>query len=76
MHPAVCSFVASTFYDGSLTTNPSIRANRVDIDVEGLYWLDYIGNLLEEGILTNSQKNNFWMTLLNIRTYKGLMNRG
>jgi hypothetical protein len=41
MHPVVCSFVAATFYDGALTTNPLIGRSRVRADPVGLWWLAY-----------------------------------
>jgi hypothetical protein len=41
MHPAICSFVSSSFYGNRLVTNPLIAEARRAVPQAGIFWLDY-----------------------------------
>jgi hypothetical protein len=64
MHPSVCDFVSTTFYDGGLSTNVKIGANRLRADRVGLWWLTYSDTDAESSPPRSTSKINETEALL------------
>ena len=41
MHPRICEYVSSSFYNGKLCTPKEVSAARLSADAHGLYWISY-----------------------------------
>lgn len=58
MHPNICEFISSQFYNNTLETPREIEITRQASDKDGLYWLSYPGDNAEHSPLHSTSKVN------------------